>query len=73
MLRKYRLRKDTTHLGDGNRLAGTIVYKSAKYDYGMSSEDSRHFGHEFISVTGDPTGDYPFFTCPENILEEIKD
>ena len=71
-LKKYRLRKDTTHLGDGNRLAGTIVYKSAKYDYGLSSEESRHFGEEFKSVTEDSSGDYPYFTCPERILEEVK-
>lgn len=72
--RKYRLKQSTTHLsGDSNKPAGTIVYDCYKPTYGLVSEDSRNFGLEFISVTEDPTGDYPFFTCPENFLEEIKD
>lgn len=52
--------------------AETIVYRLAKHDYGLSRDDTNMLGVECISVTLDPTGDYPFFTVPLNDLDEIK-
>jgi hypothetical protein len=51
--------------------AGTTVYKCAKYDYGLSSDDTCSTGVEHVSVTLDPTGDYPFFTIPLRDLEIV--
>lgn len=52
---------------------GTLVYDSAKYDYGCSSDDTRITGVKHISVTFKENGDYPFFTIPKYILEEINE
>ena len=52
--------------------AGTTVYKCLKYDYGCASEDTRNYGFKHISVTLDPTGDYPFFTVALNEIEEVE-
>lgn len=51
--------------------AGSVVYKSTKYDYGCASDDTSITGIYHISVSLDETGDYPFFTVPFDQLEEI--
>lgn len=48
---------------------GTTVYTCKGYDYGCANEDTRRFNMEHVSVTLDPTGDYPFFTIPVADLE----
>lgn len=50
---------------------GTIVYDSAKHDYGLSSDDTRMTGIYHVSVTLNEDGDYPFFTIPFVDLEEV--
>lgn len=49
--------------------AGTIVYDCVKYDYGLSRDDTYFTKIEHVSVTLDPTGDYPSFTVPKTDLE----
>jgi len=49
--------------------AGTVVYKSTRYDYGLASDDTRYTGVEHISVTLKEDGDYPFFTVPKHNLQ----
>lgn len=48
--------------------AGTVVYGLVKPDYGLANDDTRNTGVPHISVTLDPTGDYPSFTVPESYL-----
>lgn len=72
---KYRI-KDTPVLGgaaDEYTKQGGIVYQCTKHDYGCASDDTRATGFMHISVTLDPTGDYPFFTIPVRNLEQIHD
>ena len=74
-VRKYRI-KDTPVLGgaaDSHSKQGDIVYGLNKYDYGLASDDTRATGFKHISVTLDPTGDYPSFTIPVHNLEELHD
>jgi len=52
--------------------AGTIVYDSRKYDFGLASDDYRLTGIEHTSVTLDPCGDYPVFTVPTHDLEIVE-
>jgi hypothetical protein len=66
MVAKYKLLQDRFE-----HTAGTIVYECGFYDYGLSSDDSRVTGIPHQSVTLSPTGDYPFFTVPQQYLEEI--
>lgn len=47
---------------------GATVYPCKGWDYGCSSEDSRHLGIEFVSVTLEADGGYPFFTIPKEDL-----
>ena len=51
---------------------GTTVYRCSKPDYGCASDDTRHTGIAHISLTLDPTGDYPFFTHRYDQVEEVK-
>lgn len=51
--------------------AGTIVYDSAKYDYGLSRDDTMMTGVHHISVTTNADGDYPFFTVPVDQLQKL--
>jgi len=51
--------------------AGTVVYDSRKHDYGLASDDTRITGVPHISVTLDPSGDYPVFTVAEHDLESL--
>lgn len=43
---------------------GDIVYYCVGHDYGCANDDTRATGIHHVSVTVDPTGDYPFFTIP---------
>lgn len=51
--------------------AGTVVYDSRKYDYGLASDDSRFTGIPHVAVTLDPSGGYPVFTVPQRDLESL--
>lgn len=51
--------------------AGTIVYDSTKYDYGLSRDDTMITGVHHISVTTNADGDYPFFTVPVDQLQKL--
>lgn len=53
--------------------AGTRVYRATKYDYGLANDDSRFTGIPHISVTLDPTGDYPTFTVAEDEIEYVSE
>lgn len=50
---------------------GTIVYMARNHDYGLASDDTRSTGIQHVSVTLDPSGDYPFFTIPVRDLEPL--
>lgn len=63
----YRLRT----VYDGSK-KGETVYDFMLCDYGMASEDSRHFGEDYVSVTRDPNGVSPSFTVPKSILEPVE-
>lgn len=52
--------------------AGTIVYELMKSDYGLACDDSNATGVHHVSVTLNHDGDYPSFTYPFHLLEEIK-
>lgn len=52
---------------------GTIVYPSAKHDYGLARDDSNSTGVEHISVSLNNDGDYPFFTIPRDHLAKVVD
>jgi hypothetical protein len=69
MIRQYKLLSDSKI--EPQAVKGSVVYKSAKHDYGCASDDTRHTGIQHISVTFKADGDYPFFTHPLNQLEEI--
>lgn len=45
-------------------VAGSVIYASQHYDYGLASEDTAVTGIEHRSFTLDPEGGYPFFTMP---------
>jgi hypothetical protein len=64
----FKLLKDSEY---GHVPAGTIVYRCTRYDYGGASDDTRLTGIEHVSMTLDPTGDYPFFTVPAPDLEPM--
>lgn len=70
-IRKFRLLSDG-RMGDETK-AGTTVYELMRCDYGLSNDDDRMTGIEHISVTLSPEGDYPSFTHPKHLLEEIKE
>lgn len=50
---------------------GTKVYRCKGHDYGCASDDTRITGRQHISLTLDPTGDYPFFTHALDDLKEV--
>lgn len=52
--------------------AGVTVYAFRKCDYGLASDDSRLSGVEHISVTFNEDGDYPSFTHPKHLLQEVE-
>lgn len=73
---KYRiLRADRAAGGKVDCEVGEIVYDQKGYDYGLSSDDTRAYGIEYITVTRKSDGDYPGFTIPREdltIVEEVK-
>jgi hypothetical protein len=69
MIKSFTLKQIPSHV---DLEPGVTVYESAKYDYGLASDDSRFTGIHHVSVTLDPTGDYPFFTVPAHFLEPIE-
>ena len=70
-LRAYVLTKDY-HTSPSAK-AGTVVYELCKADYGLSRDDTVATGVHHVSVTLDPTGDYPFFTYPSHLLKEVTE
>ena len=61
--KKYEMLKDSRLCEEAKK--GTTVYRCNKPDYGCASDDTMMTGVPHISVTLDPSGDYPFFTVPE--------
>jgi hypothetical protein len=53
--------------------AGTVCYECQKHDYGCARDDTLATGEYHVSVTTDPTGDYPFFTIADKDLWIIYD
>ena len=68
---KYRMKVDSSL--EHRATTGTIVYRCIQSDYGTADDDSIMFGHPHISVTLDPTGDYPFFTIAERDVERLEE
>jgi len=68
---KYRIKKAGTN--SMGYAAGTICYDVSKWDYGCSSDDTRHTGIEHVAVTLNADGDYPFFTVVKDDLEQVQD
>jgi len=48
-----------------------IVYECLKDDCGSAAEDTLSTGEEHLSVTTDPNGGYPTFTCPISQLRDV--
>jgi len=65
----YRLKSDSKI--EAKAVAGTLVFPSKGYDYGLARDDTRFTGVQHVSVTLDPEGGYPFFTHPLSDLEVI--
>lgn len=68
---RYRMKKDAAT--EPKATAGTIVYACAHHDYGLARDDTRMTGVPHISVTMNSDGDYPFFTVPEDSVEEVAE
>ena len=68
---RYRMKKDATT--EPKATAGAIVYACAHHDYGLARDDTRMTGTPHISVTMKSDGGYPFFTVPEDSLEEVAE
>jgi hypothetical protein len=69
-IKQYRLLQDSKI--EPAAKEGHIVFKLAKPDYGLASEDTRLTGIPHVSVTLDPSGDYPSFTVPKSALQPIE-
>lgn len=68
---KYRLLTDSKIEAAATK--GTIVYKCAKHDYGVASDDTLMSGVQHISLSLKSDGDYPFFSHPLRELEKVED
>ena len=66
MVTKYRLAHRVDSMPEG-----TVVHKLAYHAYGPSSQDTRVYQTEYVSVTFKENGDYPSFTVPRSALVEI--
>lgn len=53
-------------------LGSTTVYECLETDFGCALEESLESGVPHLSVTLEPSGEYPFFTCPMTHLREIQ-
>ena len=67
MAKKFKLTEDRF----GHK-KGLIVYEFLQNDYGIVRDDSVITGIHHIAVTESIENDYPFFSIPEEHLEEIK-
>jgi hypothetical protein len=65
-MKKYKLLKDRFDVK-----AGTIVYEYEGHDYGVARDDSYYTGVYHTSVTLNEDGATPFFTVPEDDLEQL--
>jgi hypothetical protein len=70
MSRQYLLLSDSKI--EPSAKEGMKVYAAVMHDYGLASDDTRITGVHHISVTFKEDGDYPFFTHPLHLLQEIK-
>ena len=50
-----------------------IVYTLAYSDFGAAKNLAERDGDTYVSVTLDPTGNYPFITVQRAYLKQIKD
>lgn len=62
----------TDRAADKSLTVGQTIYDCRGYDYGTASDDTRFTGIKHVSMSLDPTGDYPFFTIPEADIERIE-
>lgn len=69
MVVQYRLLKDSKL--EPKAVAGSVVYRLRKHDYGLSRDDERILGYPCESVTLNSDGDYPSFVVPLHDLQEI--
>lgn len=65
--KQFLLRRPYNHMP-----AGTKLYEALKHDYGLAKDDTRTYEREYVSVTRNEDGDYPLFTIPKSLLEEVK-
>lgn len=62
------------HLSSENQAKiGDKVYRGRNHDFGLARDDTRATGEEYISVTLDKNGEYPYFTVPVRLLGEVID
>ncbi|TPG59983.1 hypothetical protein [Ewingella americana] len=75
MATKYTLRRDVTFTSKDCKSvpapAGTVVYDLRGPDYGCANQDTQNTGIKHISVTLDPTGDYPGLSVSMYDLQQI--
>lgn len=71
MIKSFKLMEVPSHVDEETVKVGMTVYECAKYDYGLARDDTNFTGIHHISVTLDPTGDYPYFTVPVDSLEPV--
>lgn len=57
----------------GRHEIGTICYQLSKWDHGCAYTDSLESGIAHVSMTLDPSGDYPGFSIPFQNLEPADD
>lgn len=69
--KKYKVLSDRVIGTTTHAVVGDIVYSAKGYDYGVSSDDTRHTGIPHVSVSKEEDGDYPFFTIPSRDLELV--
>ena len=67
----FTLRADRSMYGGPQAVVGATVYSLRQYDYGAANDDMRLLKKSHVSVTLDPTGDYPFFTVAEADLAPV--
>lgn len=69
MVKQYKMLESSNV--ESHATKNTIVYECIKPDYGLASDESMLMGEDCISLTLDPTGDYPFFVVPMRIVELV--
>lgn len=53
--------------------AGATIYTAKGHDYGCARDDEYATGKPHTSMTLEPSGDYPFFTVPNEDFEPTSD